>query len=352
MFIVIIAFFSLIGLLVLHELSHFVVAKSFGVQVDEFGLGYPPRLFGKKIGETLYSINLIPFGAFIGIKNENLEKQPIWQRALILAAGIISFWIFSIILIAIVFMLGAPVQISDEAVQGFTEPKIQIIGISPDSPAEKAEIKAGDVILQIEKLNQGAKDINKVAEVQNFIQECKGQEIILKIQRGKEILEIAAAPRSSYPENEGALGIALVRVGIKEYSWYNALSGGFKQTIALTGLIISGLTRAVYNVFLGRPSGVNLVGPIGILDFFVQSGGLGVSYFLQTMALISLNLAIFNALPIPVADGGRLALLGLEKIRKKPLNRRTEQKIDNFFFICLLAIMLLSTIKDIINLFR
>src|SRR4030042_1003713 len=158
-FTIVITFISIIALLVLHEFGHFIVAKKMGVKVEEFGVGYPPRIFGKKIGETIYSVNLLPFGAFVKIPGESGEKsnledyqsftgKPVWQRALIMLGGVVSFWIVAAILLSIVYGIGAPQAISDEETGPLVNPKIQLIGIASDSPAEEAGLKAGDAILK------------------------------------------------------------------------------------------------------------------------------------------------------------------------------------------------------------
>ena len=145
-FLIIISFFSIIALMVLHEFGHFILAKKFGVKVEEFGVGYPPRIFGKKFGETIYSLNLLPFGAFVKIYGETERTEdpwsfggkPIWQRALVILGGVVSFWVISFVLFSVVMSLGLPVGIEDEDTAGFKNPKVQIYEISQGSPAEKA----------------------------------------------------------------------------------------------------------------------------------------------------------------------------------------------------------------------
>src|SRR4030042_6402817 len=137
-FTIIIVFISFVILVILHEFGHFILAKIFGVKVEEFGLGYPPRLLGKKFGETIYSINLLPLGGFVKIygQEERIDNprsfttKPFWQRALIILGGIISFWVVSAILLSIVMAIGAPTAIEDEENGGMVNPKVQIIAIS------------------------------------------------------------------------------------------------------------------------------------------------------------------------------------------------------------------------------
>ncbi|KPJ55022.1 hypothetical protein AMJ49_07285 [Parcubacteria bacterium DG_74_2] len=172
---ILIVFFSIISLLALHEFGHFIIAKKFGVRVDEFGIGYPPRLFGKKYGETLYSLNLLPLGAFVKIYGDEAEplvqdksqtkkkdpqsfsSKPIWQRSLVLLGGVVAFWIIAAVLLSFVFIIGTPQAISDD-IQN-PDAKVLITAIAPDSPAQKAGLIPGDTITKFQK----------VKEVQGFI---------------------------------------------------------------------------------------------------------------------------------------------------------------------------------------
>ena len=353
-----IAFLSLIGLIILHELGHFLVAKYFGVKVEEFGIFLPPRLIGKKIGETVYSLNLLPFGAFVKLYGETEEKQeywafsqkPIWQRSLIVIGGVVSFWIVAAILLSIVMGLGAPTAISDEESQGIIEPKVQVIAVAPNSPAEISGIKPGDTIRKFEIRNSKF-EIRKVKEVQELTEQYKGQEIILTIERGKKIFGVSLVPRVSPPKGEGPMGVALVRTAIKSYPWYQAPIQGIIATGNLTMAVIQGLAQALIKVTKGEPTGAQLMGPVGILGLFSQVGQLGLNYFLQFIATISIHLALFNILPIPALDGGKLVFLGIEAVKKKPISSKTEQQITSFFFALLLALIIWVTIKDIARLF-
>jgi len=344
--IILIAFVSLIGLLILHEGGHFIAAKRFGVEVEEFGVGYPPRLFGKKIGETIYSLNLLPLGAFVRIPEKKLRDKPIWQRAVILIAGIVSFWVICAILITIIFWIGSPFQISDEEEGNLINPRVQIVTVSSGSPAEEAGLEIGDVIEKLKVKSEKLK-VNKVGQVQEFTKEHKGEEIVLTIKRGKEELDVNLVPRVSPPEGQGPMGVGLARVATKKYPLTGAVLQGVLTTLTLTWQIVLGLVNIIKRAVLRKPFEAKLVGVVGILDIFVKAGVLGPIYFLQTLALISLHLAVANALPIPVADGGRLLFLAIEKIRKKPLNEKIEQRINAFFFALLLFLMIWITIRDI-----
>lgn len=353
---IIIVFISLIGLLIIHELGHFITAKKFGIKVEEFGIGYPPRIFGKKFGETIYSLNLLPFGAFVkiygeegGIENpRSFSEKPAWQRALIILGGVVSFWIISAILLSIVFGIGTPQAISDEENGSLINPAVRIVAVAPNSPAEEAGIKAGDVIKRL-----GINEIDKVKEIQEFTKTYLGEKITLTVERGKEIFEASLTPRASPPEGEGAMGVALIRTADKSYPWHQAPVKGIVASWNLTSAIVVGLAQTVGNLVQGNglPPGSQLVGPVGIVSLMGQATKLGISYYLQFIAIISIYLAIFNILPIPALDGGKLLFLGIEKIRRKPVPIKIEQNITAIFFVLLIALMIFVTIKDVIRIF-
>lgn len=353
-----IVFFSLSGLIFLHEFGHFILAKKFKVRVDEFGLGYPPRLLAKKVGETVYSLNLLPFGGFVRLYGEEEHREdrgsffgkPIYQRVLIIAAGIFSFWLVSFVLFSLVLGLGAPTVIEDEADGNLIKPQVQIVAIAPDSPAQKAELKVGDTIVGLKAQGSRLK-VSKVKEVQAFTEQYKGEETILTIERGKEVFDVSLIPRLSPPEGEGPMGLALVRTAVKSWPWYLAGFEGLKITFNLSFLLVKGWVAALKNLILGKAQTVQLMGPVGIFGMFLQVSQLGLTYFLNFIGVIALHLALLNFLPIPALDGGKLLFLGIEKVRGKPVKEKTEQQITSVFFALLILLMIWVTIKDVIRLF-
>lgn len=358
----IIAIVSIIALLVLHEAGHFLTAKFLKIRVDEFGIGYPPRIWGKKLGKTLYSLNWLPFGAFVkipgpdgeveGIKDEeNYEKRPAWQKAAVLFGGVVSFWIIAAILLSIAFMAGVPEAISDEAIA--PDAKVQIISLSNNSPAEAAGLNPGDAIKGFEK-DGLIYEIDTVGEVQNYVLENQGNEVLILIERGQEEISLPVNLRDNPPEGEGILGIALVRTADHSYPFYQAPLMGVKATVSLTGQVITGWAGVLGSLFSGQglPGGVSFVGPIGIGSMVNDAAKMGASYFLQFISMIAVYLAVFNILPIPALDGGRLLFLLIEKLRRKPLNKKIEQSLNGAVFVVLLILMALVTIKDVKDLFQ
>lgn len=359
-FTILIVLFSIIALMVIHEFGHFIMAKKFGVGVEEFGVGLPPRLLGKKIGETVYSLNLLPFGAFVRIRGEEEEAEgeksftnkPVWQRALILLAGVVSFWIVALILLTFVFNLGTFQAISDEESGPLNNPQVQIASLAPGSPAQEAGLQIADIIKEMRRNGQ-KQAVSKVGEVQSFIEEHKGEEIILLIERMNKDMEISLVPRIDPPEGEGAMGVSLVRIAEQSYGLPQAFIKAGQTTLNLTVAITAGLIDLLASLIKGRglPAGIEVMGPIGIGSMAVQAVQIGASYFLQFIAIIAIYLAIFNLLPIPALDGGKLLFLLIEKIKGKPINRRIEQRVTIGFFLFFIILMVLVTIKDIAGLF-
>lgn len=351
-----IAFFSLIALMVIHEFGHFIVAKYFGVKVEEFGIGYPPRIFGKKFRETIYSINLLPLGAFVRIYGEeggvddyrSFVGLAIWKRILIVLAGVIVFWIAAIILFSIVFGIGAQIPIGGQDVQGLTNAQVKIITVSPNSPAETSGLKPGDAVLEV-KVQQDTFKINKISEFQQISKDNAGKEIILTLERSGKIYDIPLTPRVSAPANEGLVGVGLERMAtlIKKYAWYSAPIQGAIYTWDVTIKSLAGFVDVFKNIFGGKglPQGAEFAGPLGITVFLANAASYGPGFFLYFIGIISVFIAIFNLFPIPALDGGKLVFLLIEKIRKKPVSPQVEQSITAVFFIILITMSIFITIK-------
>ena len=351
-----IAFLSLIALMVIHEFGHFIVAKKFGVRVDEFGIGYPPRIFGKKIGETIYSINFLPLGAFVRIYGEeggvddyrSFMGLKIWKKVLIVIGGVVAFWIASIILFTIVFGIGADIPIGDQDVQGVANAQVKIISVESGSPAETVGLQAGDTILEVKNQKSKVK-INKISEFQTFTKENEGKQLVVSVERNKEVLDFTLTPRVNPLLGQGAVGVGLERLAtlIKKYPWYEAPVQGVIYTWQTTVNGLVGLYSVFANMFSGKgvPQGAELAGPLGITVFLARAVDYGPGFFLYFIGVISVFVAIFNLFPIPALDGGKLIFLAIEKIMKKPVPAKIEQNITVIFFILLISLSIFVTIR-------
>lgn len=348
----------MILLMSLHEMGHFLLAKKFGIIVEEFGIGYPPRIWGKKIKNTIYSINWLPLGAFVKILGEDetqkktqgsFASKPLWQRALVLFGGVASFWLIAFLMISVLAgVVGVPTAVPDSFNgTGKEMPRVLVFSVAKNSPADLAGIKSGDEII---KLNEMA--TNKVGEVQSFITEHKGEEILFSLQRGDKVLEILATPRIDPPKGEGALGIALARAANLQVAWYKAPWIGLKITALQTKDIPVQWYEIIKKKINKVPTPeVQLVGPVGLGQIMTQALGQGASNYLMLVAVIAIYLAFFNLLPIPALDGGRLLFIAIEAIRKKPVKPEVEQKITTIFFAALILMALIFTLQDIRRLF-
>ena len=366
-----IAFFSLIALMIIHEFGHFIIAKKFGVKVEEFGIGYPPRIFGKKFGETVYSVNLIPLGAFVKIYGEDgtdaceagsagspvygvddyrsFSNLAIWKRILICLGGVIAFWIAAIIIFSVLFGIGASVPVGDNDVNGATVVNIKIMAVEKNSPADAAGIKVGDEIVGFKtSLLTGIK-INKISDFQNFVKDSNGKSVNLTINRQGQNTDFILTPRVSPPAGQGAVGVQLERMAtiIEKVTWYQAPIQGIIFTGNVTLKSLQGIFDVFANLFKGKgvPSGAELAGPIGITIFLANAASYGAGFFLYFIGSISVLVAIFNLFPIPALDGGKLVFLVIEKIMKKPVPVKWEQAITAIFFFLLISMSIFVTIK-------
>ncbi len=353
----IIVFIITLGILVFfHELGHFIMAKKAGAKVEEFGFGFPPKIFGVQKGETVYSINLIPIGGFVRIAGENGEgkedprsfsSKSIWQRFQILSAGVIANILLAVVLFSVVSYIGFPYLFEEGEAKNREDLKVMIVEVAADSPASRAGINPGDMILSLKTENENEfKETKSIEDVKKFINGNLGENIFFNVKRGEKTLELKAEARTSSPENEGATGISLGEVSIVSYNWHDAIREGIKKTWDVGTYIILTLFALLKELFTtGKTSG-QLSGPVGIAVMVGQATELGLSYILQFMGLLSINLAIINALPFPALDGGRILFLLIEKIKGKPVSAETEGKFHFAGMAILVLLMILVTFKD------
>jgi len=357
--IALIVFILVLGVLILaHEWGHFIAAKKSGLTVEEFGFGFPPRIFSLKRGGTLYSINLLPLGGFVKILGEDgnepenpksFSSKSVGSRSLITVSGVFMNFLLAVFLLIVGFNIGLP-QVVDQNNEGLAKNiEIQIVAISDNSPAEKAGLKIGDAVKYLKIGNQNI-NINEISTLQNNVNSHKGKEITIVIQRDKEMFEIKAMPRMNAPEGEGALGIALVRTGVISYPWHQSFWLGAKSAGVITWEIIKGFGNLLKNLIISGKIPKDIAGPVGIAVLTSQAATLGFIYLLQLVAIISLNLAVLNLIPFPALDGGRLLFLGIEKIKGSKVNPKIENAIHSIGIILLLALVVLITYRDILRL--
>lgn len=364
----ILIFVIILGLLVfVHELGHFLVARWNGIRVDEFGFGFPPRLFGvtknaegkyelvwgsKEMpsGQTVYSLNWIPLGGFVKIAGEDghdttdptsFAGKSAWTRIRVLAAGVFMNFLFAWFLISVVFMLGLPQPIEPADHGKFADAKIQVLTVGKGTPAEMMGLSMGDAIVSI-----NGEAITTLDQVTQAISSHKGQTITVVVDRFGKPLTLSGTPRTEYPATEGALGISFSETAVVSYPWYEAIYRGAIATYDITLAILGAFGMMIASLFGGAKTALDVTGPVGIVYLTKQMSDLGLPYLLQFAALLSINLGIINILPIPALDGGRILFILIEKLKGSPVSHRVEGMIHQVGFILLLVLMLLVTVRD------
>jgi regulator of sigma E protease len=338
----ILAFLFVLAIVVIaHELGHFATAKACGVKVEEFGIGYPPRILAIKHGETDYSLNLIPLGGFTKMAGEedpqierSLASKSIGKRLLVLSAGSIMNFLLPFILLAIAFMIPHNIVVGNVAVSE----------VVANSPAEAAGIQAGDIILQV-----NGKTINNTGDVSRYIQIYLGNEMTILLQHGDGTTEeVTVVPRWEPPEGEGSVGFAIKTenavVETRSDNLWMAIKNGTTEAFETLVLFKNG----ILSLFIGTGSAADLVGPVGIAQITGEVARAGISPLLEWTAFFSLNLAIVNLLPLPALDGGRIVFVLLEWIRRgKKIAPETEGKVHFIGFAMLIMLMVAVTFQDI-----
>src|SRR3989338_9079275 len=352
-------FIVVLGVLILvHEFGHFYVAKKLGIKVEQFGFGFPPRLFGKKFRGTLYSFNLFPLGGFVKIFGEHGEgegikesfiSRPGWQKFLVIFAGVFMNLMLAWAFFSFGNMLGVP-AVKESAGDEVKNAAVTIVGVARDSPAGKSGIHFGDAVLEMRAVDFFQK-INSVEDLQKFVAAYKGEKISLVLKRGDSLVTVEAVPRIEYPEGEGALGIALAEVGTKIVPLYLAPVEGLKSVYFTTVGTISAVGSLFKNLILSGRVPSEISGPVGIFLFVGEVKSLGLVYLLQFIAILSVNLAVLNILPIPALDGGRILFLAIERVIQSKFNPKVENAIHTAGFLILILLMIIITYRDIIKLF-
>lgn len=367
-------FIAVLAILVLsHEFGHFIVARRNGILVEEFGFGFPPRIVGirrlvtpwgkkwqviwnkKQLKETvehhtgtLYSINLIPLGGFVKIKGEtgaedgnndpdSFAAKKVWQKAAVLSAGVLMNILLAAVLLSIGYMVGMP-QVGDEVTDNG---ELQIVQVLPGKPAAEAGLKVGDKIIQID----GEKNLN-VVKFQEYVNAHRGGVAVTVLRDGKtEVLNLH--PSTLDGSDRVGIGVGIVNIGIVRYPWYKAIYHGFVATGNYLVMIFVGLYGLIKGLFVGANLEGQVAGPVGVAVLTGEAARMGFSYLIQLTALLSLNLAAVNILPIPALDGGRLFFLLWNKIFPRRISPNAEQLAHTIGFALLMLLVVVVTASDV-----
>jgi len=371
MFLTIVTFIVVLSILVfVHELGHFWTATKFGVKADEFGFGFPPRVWGmyrdekgkwiqvrgnkevKDPPNTIYSINWLPLGGFVKIKGEDGEDEddkdsllskPIWQRAIVMSAGVTMNVLLAAVLISIGLMIGLPQSIDDLSPKARIESEqVQILQVIKESPAANANFQLGDVILNID-----GNEFAQVEDIQKYAHDNIDNEINYLVLREGGEMQIKVTPEFREDTGKGGIGVSITKIGLVSYPWYLAIYEGFKTTFILLWIILVAFYELIKGLITGQGLSADIAGPVGIATLTGQMARMGFVYILQFTALLSINLAIINFLPFPALDGGRILFLIIEKIKGSPVKREVENAIHNIGFMLLMLLVLVVTFKDV-----
>jgi len=341
-----------LGILIfVHELGHFIISKKMGVKVLKFSLGFGPKLIGKKIGETEYQIAVFPLGGFVKplgedpneeVKEEERHRsfwaQPIWKRALIIGAGPFFNFFLAAALFSSINLFGIPYYPS------------KIGEVSPGLPAEQAGLKKGDVVFSID-----GEEITKWDDLSQVIRNSKGKDLLLKVKRDGETLDIKVTPKPSTQKNLFGEEVPVFIVGITPFDEivvqkvgpFRAIGKGLSQTWFGIKLTVVSIIKLIERVIPAKTIG----GPILIAQMAGEQAKRGLLSLALFMAILSINLGVINLFPIPILDGGHFLFLGLEAILRKPLSIKKMEIAQQIGLIFIILLMLFAFYNDLIRIF-
>lgn len=344
-------------LIFVHELGHFLTARACGIRVDEFALGFGPRLWQKTKGETTYKLNLIPFGGYVKIFGENPDEasvdgpdssrslvcKPKWQQIAVLVAGVFFNFVFALILICGAFMIGVPASTESypQYTDRMTNQHIAVTYIEPKSPAEIAGLKPGDEI----------RGYKSVEDVQTAIAGSKDKGIdILYVHGGvemqKKIIGVEGIVEGKY-----AIGISMDNVGTLRLPIHLAIYEGVRYTLHMMKAITVGIYDLIAGIFDHTSKLSSVTGPIGIASMVRDAANLGFTYLMMFTALISINLGVLNLVPFPALDGGRILFVIIEAVIRRPIRPAVANTFNAIGFSLLMILLIAVSFKDVWKLF-
>ena len=340
-------------LVFVHELGHFVAARRSGVDVPEFGFGFPPRLVGKKIGKTIYSINAIPLGGFVRMKGETLNDTAkgtfggtsFWQKTLILFAGVTMNALTAFAMLVFLCLTGLPPVAPGQYSYGnptYKQPKQVIaVEVAKDSPAQQAGLHRGDLIL-----SANGQPVQSEQQLVDFTKAQAGQTVTLLLEKSghQRTIRPTLRPPSS---KQGFLGVTPFQTYQLKYKLTEAIVTAAGLMVQLMYGTLAAFAGLVSGLFVHGKVSEQVAGPVGIVVLLKSVMDLGLAYVLVFVASISISLAVVNALPLPALDGGRWLMAAVQKITKKQLSVNTESFVHLVGFAALLLLMVVVTFFDI-----
>ncbi|HUY05426.1 MAG TPA: M50 family metallopeptidase [Candidatus Paceibacterota bacterium] len=360
----------IVALIVVHEFGHFIAAKLSGMRVDEFGLGYPPRaLTLGKIGETEYTLNWLPFGGFVKIYGEDpgttttktrlvtghaAEERAFYNKnrflqAIVLVAGIAMNLVFAYVLITSALVMGTPRALMPSELATATHLELAVANVLPGSPAARAGLLAGDSVMSAED-TMGQWHATDPVSFSAFVAASEGNPITLSVKHDGSEHTVTATPVSGIVKADPsrfALGVEVATIGVVPVSFGAALTEGASLTWDTTVLTAQGLWHFFYGVFTLSADLSQVAGPIGIAGAVGSASAQGLGDLLSIMAVISINLALINLIPVPALDGGRLLFVLIESVIRRPIKPSVARAINAVGFVALVLLMVVVTAHDI-----
>ncbi len=362
---VLIFFIVLFALILVHEWGHFIAAKKTGMRVDEFGIGFPPKLFSRVWGETEYSFNALPIGGFVRIYGENaadaaadgaaggdisrsFTSKPAWAQAIVLVAGVTMNVLFAWLLFTIALSVGAPTAV-DEASAG-SDAQLMVQSVLPDGPAATAGIPHGAVITKLsvagEMLPTLTPQTFRTATEMNA-----GIPLTITYTTGGETRVVEVVPETGIAAGDSeraVVGVQLALVETVREPFYKAIYHGGMQTVSMLRAITVGIATLIADSVKGTADFSSVTGPVGIVGMVGDAAAFGIVPLLLFTAMISLNLAVINLLPFPALDGGRLVFVAIESVIRRPINPVWVARLNALGFVLLMTLMVAVTYKDIV----
>ncbi|MBT4849843.1 PDZ domain-containing protein [Candidatus Parcubacteria bacterium] len=349
----IISFILVLGLLILvHELGHFITAIKLGVAVEEFSIGFPPRMFSFTRKGIKYSIGWIPLGGYVKIKGESgdhkedphsFSVQPVWKRALIVSAGVVMNFFLAFIFLSFAFYFGLPQAIEkDTPADSYTQHSIVVVEVLEDSPAFMKEIMVGDELIGL-----NGQPIANSDDLYYKIQDIGEEEIELSINRRGDKQDIKVTPRYNQEQDDWIVGVGMVDTGVIDYGFFQSIWQGLRTTGILIWRIIEAFGLMIHDLVVNKHMAPEFSGPVGVAVITGQMVRMGFVFIIQFIAVLSINLGVINFLPFPALDGGRFIFIALEGITRKKVKPSIENWIHNSGFILLMLLFLVVTFRDV-----
>lgn len=343
-------------LVVVHELGHAIMARRNGVVVEEFGIGFPPRAWKKKLKSgMLFTLNWLPLGGFVRLKGEHDSAEgpgtyggaTLWVKTKILLAGVVMNWLTAVAIFTVLALTGLPQLIPNQfSVAGDTKVSTENVyaaGVADGSPAQKAGIAQRDSILAA-----NGTEIKSAQQLVDFTAANAGKEVTLTVKHDGQQRDVTFTLNKERTQSQGYAGISPFEQTTSTSTW-SAPIVGVGLTAQLTWETLKGIGATVAQLFRAEfaQAGQNVAGPVGIFSILWSSSEIGFQPVLFLIGIISLTLAVMNVLPIPALDGGRLFVTLIFRVLKRPLTKEREESIQAAGFLALMALVVLITVVDI-----